>query len=252
MHNYEYMPDEDSPFLTHVPKKTLSGQKLPYHNWSPPKEGVQSAYISTGWTSMNHHVAKRKGKAKASTSAVVEHLAVTRSNVERVLTNPGIYQDPHGGSWFGEKRVFENIPICTLHSLGDVNHVMKWLTPTKGNIPWDDHLKWPRLFDRRCDLECYCHWHGLPVPQAKSVIFCKDPNKDNEKCLQLLQREIAQMEKRLERWHAKYLINTELDDPMYASDKDLPDYKGAKTDMDLVHHLPTMLMGDENAIPNSK
>ena len=56
------------------------------------------------------------------------------------------------------------------------------------------------------------------------------------------------MEKRLERWHAKYLINTELDDTMYASDSELPDYKGVESDMDLVHHLPTMLMGDGHAL----
>ena len=161
------------------------------------------------------------------------------------MTNPGIYEDPHGGSWFGEKRVFENMPICTLHYLGDVGHVMKWLPLTKENIPCDDHLKWPRLYDRRCDLECYCNWHGLPVPQAKSANYCKDPTKDSDRCIRLLQREIEQMEKRLMRWHCKNLINTELDDPIYASDPELPDYNSS---MDFVQHLPNMLMGDGNAL----
>ena len=48
MHNQSNMPDEDSPFLTHVPRKTLFGEKLPYYNWSPPKRVVQCDYLLAG------------------------------------------------------------------------------------------------------------------------------------------------------------------------------------------------------------
>jgi hypothetical protein len=58
---------------------------------------------------------------------------------------------------------------------------------------------WSKLYEKLCELEVYCRWHGLRVPKARSAEL---PINNMAKILDLIERENNQMHQRLDRYHA--------------------------------------------------
>ena len=89
------------------------------------------------------------------------------------------YTDHYGGKWVGKKRDFVNMPIYTYESLGSVRQIMVG-KPTKLSIDTtaiefiEVEPPWPALYEKRCELEVYCRWHGLRVPKARSAKLPRD------------------------------------------------------------------------------
>ncbi|GFZ15687.1 hypothetical protein Acr_25g0000960 [Actinidia rufa] len=115
---------------------------------------------------------KRKGNFGASSSRSVpteETVGNQSSAIDVVRT----YTDPVGNKWYGRKRCFVNKPILMHDTMGPVSHIFVGkasLRPPTGvtddkciRFPWED------LFDKRCEQEMYCRWHGLRVPKARSA-----------------------------------------------------------------------------------
>ncbi|KAL0009306.1 hypothetical protein SO802_010808 [Lithocarpus litseifolius] len=58
---------------------------------------------------------------------------------------------------------------------------------------------WSTLYEKRCELEVYCRWHGLRVPKARSAEL---PRDESANILARLEQENKQMQRRLDRFHA--------------------------------------------------
>ena len=89
------------------------------------------------------------------------------------------YTDHYGGKWVRKKIDFFNIPIYTYESLGSVEHIMvgkptKLSTNTTATEFAVAEPPWSSLYEKRCELEVYCQWHGLQVPKARSAELPKD------------------------------------------------------------------------------
>ena len=92
------------------------------------------------------------------------------------------YTDHYGGIWVGKKRDFVSMPMYTYESLGSVGHIMvgkrtKLSTDTTAiefTIPEPAEPPWSTLYEKRCELEVYCRWHGLGVPKARSAELPRD------------------------------------------------------------------------------
>ena len=82
----------------------------------------------------------------------------------------------------------EHIMVGELKQLGADNTTVE---ATTGEQPWS------KLYEKRCELEVYCRWHGLRVPKACSVELPREVN-----VLARLERENNQMQWRLDRFHA--------------------------------------------------
>ena len=57
---------------------------------------------------------------------------------------------------------------------------------------------WSTLYEKRCELEVYCRWHGLRVPKAHSTEL---PRDEPANILTCLEQENNQMQRRLDRFH---------------------------------------------------
>ena len=151
----------------------------------------------------------------------------------------------YGGKWVGKKRDFINILISTYESLGSVGYIMvsrpAQLSTDTTTIKFTTaEQPWSELYEKRCELEVYCRWHGLRVPKARSAEL---PRDEPTNILARLKRENNQIQRRLNRFHAvqkarKHLsgkaqewtikfINeiTNLDD-----DKDISDFSDSRND----------------------
>ena len=114
------------------------------------------------------------------------------------------YIDHYGGKWVGKKRDFINMPIYTYESLGSVGHIMvgkptKLSTDTTAIEFTVAEPPWSTLYEKRCELEVYCRWHGLRVPKARSAEL---PRDEPANILARLEQENNQMQRRLDRFHA--------------------------------------------------
>ena len=114
------------------------------------------------------------------------------------------YTDHYGGKWVGKKRDFLNMPIYTYKSLGSIGHIMvgkptKLSTDTTAIEFTIAKLPWSTLYEKRCELEVYCRWHGLRVPKARSAEL---PRDEPANILARLEQENNQMQRRLDRFHA--------------------------------------------------
>ena len=58
---------------------------------------------------------------------------------------------------------------------------------------------WSTLYEKRCELEVYCRWHGLRVSKAR---LAKLPRDEPANILARLEQENNQMQRRLDRFHA--------------------------------------------------
>ena len=56
---------------------------------------------------------------------------------------------------------------------------------------------WSTLYEKRCELEVYCRWHGLQVPKARSA---KLPKDEPANILARLEQENNQMQRQLDRF----------------------------------------------------
>ena len=99
---------------------------------------------------------------------------------------------------------FSYYAIYTYESLGSVGYIMVG-KPTK--LSTDTIVieftvakpPWSTLYEKRCELEVYCRWHGLRVPKARSA---KLPRDEPANILARLEQESNQMQRRLDRFHA--------------------------------------------------
>ena len=90
-----------------------------------------------------------------------------------------IYTDHYEGKWVGKKRDFVNMSIYMYESLGSVGHIMvskpaKLSTDTTTIEFTVAEPPWSTLYEKRCELEVYCRWHGLRVPKACSAELLRD------------------------------------------------------------------------------
>ena len=96
------------------------------------------------------------------------------------------------------------MPIYTYKSLGSVGHIMVG-KPTKLSIDITTieftivEPPWSTLYEKRCELEVYCRWHGLRVPKAHSTEL---PRNQPTNILAHLEQENNQMQRQLDRFHA--------------------------------------------------
>ena len=115
-----------------------------------------------------------------------------------------IYTDHYEGKWVGKKRDFVNMPIYTYESLRSIGHIMVG-KPTKLSTDTTTieftvvEPPWSTLYEKKCELEVYCRWHGLRVPKARSVEL---PRDEPANILACLEQENNQMQRRLDRFHA--------------------------------------------------
>ena len=98
------------------------------------------------------------------------------------------YTDHYGGKWVGKKRDFFNMPIYMYESLGSVRHVIvskltKLSTYTTTIEFTIAEPSWLTLYEKRCELEVYCRWHGLRVPKACSAELPSDEPANILACL---------------------------------------------------------------------
>ena len=89
------------------------------------------------------------------------------------------YIDHYGVKWVGKKRDFVNIPIYTYKSLGSIGHIVVGRpTQLSTNTTTTEFTKveqpWLKLYEKRCELEVCCRWHGLRVPKAWSTELPRD------------------------------------------------------------------------------
>ena len=107
------------------------------------------------------------------------------------------YIDHYGGKWVGKKRDFLNMSRYTYESLGSVGYIMVG-KPTK--LSTDTIVieftvakpPWSTLYEKRCELEGNCRWHGLRVPKARSA---KLPRDEPANILARLEQENNQMQR---------------------------------------------------------
>ena len=105
------------------------------------------------------------------------------------------YTDHYGGKWVGKKRNFLNMLIYTYESLESVGHIMvgkptKLSTYTTAIEFTVVEPSWSTLYEKRCELEVYCRWHGLRVPKAR---LAKLPRDEPTSILARLEQENNQM-----------------------------------------------------------
>ena len=104
----------------------------------------------------------------------------------------------------GKKRDFFNMSIYTYGSLRSIGHIMvgkptKLSTDTTAIEFTIAEPPWSTLYEKRCELEVYCRWHGLQVPKARSAELPKDEPTNILACLE---QENNQMQRRLDCFHA--------------------------------------------------
>ena len=75
----------------------------------------------------------------------------------------------------------EHIMVGELKQLGADNTTVE---ATTGEQPWS------KLYEKRCELEVYCRWHGLRVPKAHSIEL---PREESKNVLARLERDNNQM-----------------------------------------------------------
>ena len=95
------------------------------------------------------------------------------------------------------------MPIYTYESLGSIGHIMV-IKPTKlstDTIAIEFTVvepPWLTLYEKRCELEVYCRWHGVRVPKACLAKLTRD---EPANILAHLEQENNQMQRRLDRFH---------------------------------------------------
>ena len=89
-------------------------------------------------------------------------------------------------------------------SLGSVGHIMvgkptELSTDTTAIVFTVAEPPWSTLYEKRCELEVYCWWHGLWVPKARSTEL---PRDEPANILARLEQENNQMQRWLDRFYA--------------------------------------------------
>ncbi|GFZ11409.1 hypothetical protein Acr_22g0008070 [Actinidia rufa] len=100
-------------------------------------------------------------------------------------------------------------------------------------------------------LVLHCRWHGLRVPKARSAtLFGR--GSPNSQVIKALEREIDEMQRRLDRYHFTEYANKECADPtqriieinvdpLLVSDPELSDFSEEEGDDDFVNYLPSSI-----------
>ncbi|GFY82623.1 hypothetical protein Acr_02g0008630 [Actinidia rufa] len=139
---------------------------------------------------------KRKGNFGASSSRSVpsDETVENQSSAIHVVRT---YTDPVGNKWYGRKRCFINKHILIHDTMGPVNHIFigkaSLRPPTEVTDDKCIRFSWEDLFDKRCEQEMYCRWHGLRVPKARSAMLF-GRGSPNSQVIKALEREIDEMQ----------------------------------------------------------
>ena len=197
---------------------------------------------------------KRKGLFGASCSNSAP-TGDTNENQSSPIHMVRTYMDPVGNKWYGRKRCFLNKPILMHDTMGPVSHIFigdASLRPPRGVTDSQCiRLSWEELFDKRCEQEMYCRWHGFGVPKARLVkLFNR--RSPNSKVIKALEREIDQMQRRLDRYHFTQQAKEQcvdptqriieiVEDPLLVSDPELSDFSEEEGDDDFDNYLPSSL-----------
>ena len=145
------------------------------------------------------------------------------------------------------------MPVYTYESLGSVGHIMVG-KPTKLSTDTTTieftvvEPPWSTLYEKKCELEVYCRWHGLRVPKARSVEL---PRDEPANILACLEQENNQMQRRINRFHAiqkarkhlkgkaqKQAIKSINKITMLDDERDISDFSDSSND-DFQKFLPT-------------
>ncbi|GFZ05385.1 hypothetical protein Acr_17g0009570 [Actinidia rufa] len=182
----------------------------------PPAFPVHPPPSTSSSQQFTQKMPKRKENFGASSSHSVpsDETIENQSSAIHVLRT---YMDPVGNKWYGRKRCFVNKPILMHDTMGPVSHIFigkASLRPPTGvtddkciRFPWED------LFDKRCEQEMYCRWHGPRVPKAQSAtLFGR--GSPNSQVIKALEREIDEMQRRLDRYHFTEYAKKEYADPI--------------------------------------
>ena len=165
-------------------------------------------------------MSKRKGLWGASSSRSVP-VDDTHSNNRASLDflRVGTYTDAIGNKWCGRKRQFVNKRILMHDTTGPVSHIFTGEASQRAprgviddqcnrlRLPWED------LLDKRREQEMYCRWHGLRVPKTRSTKVWASASPSTSKVIKALEREIEQMQRRLDRYHFTEHAKIECVDP---------------------------------------
>ena len=116
---------------------------------------------------------KRRVKDESGSSST-HALSVASPTNSQLQTYTGHY----GMTWHGRKRDFANLPINSYDSLGRVGYIMigEPSVATMRTITTEvvEEPPWSKLYEKQCELEVYCQWHGLRVPKARLAELPKD------------------------------------------------------------------------------
>ncbi|GFZ00722.1 hypothetical protein Acr_14g0003570 [Actinidia rufa] len=171
---------------------------------------------------------KRKGNFGASSSRSVpsdETVGNQSSAIHVVRT----YTDPDGNKWYGRKRCFVNKPILMHDTMGPVSHIFigkASLSPPTG------------VTDDKCIRPGQLRFFGRGSP--------------NSQVIKALEREIDEMQRRLDRYHFTEYAKKECADPtqriieinvdpLLVSDPELSDFSEEEGDDDFVNYLPSSI-----------
>ncbi|GFZ15688.1 hypothetical protein Acr_25g0000970 [Actinidia rufa] len=216
--------------------------------------GQMEILVSVEGVSQITQMPKRKGNFDASSSRSVpsDETVENQSSAIHVVRT---YTDPVDNKWYGQKRCFVNKPILMHDTMGPVSHIFigkASLCPPTGvtddkciRFPWED------LLDKCCEQEMYCRWHGLRVPKARSATLF-DRGSPNSQVIKALEREIDEMQQRLDKYHfTEYAKKECVDptqriieiniDPLLVSDLELSDFSKEEGDDDFVNYLPSSI-----------
>ena len=132
--------------------------------------------------------------------------STSTNGLSQVPTNQQLqtYTDHYGRKWVGKKRDFLNMLIYTYESLGSVGRIIigkpiKLSTNTTTIEFTLAEPPWSTQYEKRCELEVYCRWHGLRVLKARSTEL---PRNELANILTRLEQENNQMQRRLDCFHA--------------------------------------------------
>ncbi|GFZ11569.1 hypothetical protein Acr_22g0009670 [Actinidia rufa] len=163
---------------------------------------------------------KRKGNFGASSSRSVPS-EETVENQSSAIDVVRTYTDPIGNKWYGRKRCFVNKPILMHDTMGPVSHI----------------------FVGKASLR--------PPTEARSATLFGRGSPNNQ-VIKALEREIDEMQRRLDKYHFTEYVKKECVDltqriieinvdPLLVSDPELSDFSEEEGDDDFVNYLPSSI-----------
>ncbi|GFS30575.1 pectin lyase-like superfamily protein [Actinidia rufa] len=262
--------------LLHPPPSTSSSQQFTQYVGATQ---TSASYVTPAMPSYTYHILSHDvpSSSRPSSSGVRP-----RRTTHRHITSPVTYDQGSSYLPVGDEEEFDGYVDPLLASTGQIEIPIS-MPKRKGNFgasssrsvpsdemvgnqssaihvvhtytdPDDDkciRFSWEDLFDKRCEQEMYCRWHGLRVPKARSAtLFGR--GSPNSQVIKALEREIDEMQRRLDRYHFTEYAKKECADPtqriieinvdpLLVSDPELSDFSEEEGDDNFVNYLPSSI-----------